>query len=95
MSKFSKRDKIKNEANVWECIVADEQTAVFGKITKCLPYEKEKVVSYEEIFAISQTVQDGFEYKECVGVCELTGAFVFENDNYDYDADQNTYFLKE
>lgn len=93
MSKFAKTDKIKTNGKVWECIVSDDQVAVFGEITKALPFEKEKTVSYENTFAIDQNVQNGFEFKECVGICEHSGAYVFEDDKYTYDPEQNNYFL--
>ena len=93
MGKFSKADRIRNDGKIWECIIADEELAVFGQITRFLPYGKEKVINYKNIFVISQTNRNGFKYENFVGICEDTGKNIFENDKYEYDKEQHIYWL--
>lgn len=92
--KFEKRDKVRHDNKIYECIMVDGDNVLFGEVTHYLPYEKEKSVSYEKTFVINQEIQDLSDYEDCVGICEHSGLYVFENDEYDYDPDQNTYFLK-
>ena len=61
IDRFKKKDIIKHSGKFYECIISDEEIAVFGKLTKW--DEKNHRVSYRQTFIVSQTVRDGFEYE--------------------------------
>ena len=83
--KFTKGDIIRQDGIRLECIIADEKTAVFAKITK---WEKgEKKVNYTKLFAIDQEFQDGFEYELLVsipGVVKPDSEGYFYSEGYSY-----------
>jgi hypothetical protein len=93
--KFGKSDVIKTKPDnlIWECIVADDDIAVFAKVKQYKrPYVTKKVV-YTNLFVVSHKVNAGFNYVDSVGIDEATGKFIFSDDKYEYDKDEGTMWL--
>lgn len=58
---FKKRDLIRHENKNWQCIVADHEVAVFGKVSKI---EGGGRTSYQNTFVVSnmKSLKDDFQY---------------------------------
>jgi len=78
---------------MWECIVADDETAVFGEIENFESFGKEMSVSCKNIFAICNT-EENKEFEKFIGWCEISGKPIFEGDNYAYDDEDGRMLLR-